>query len=130
MPRGVPGSLLFLEASFVERFSPWFQLYGEALLIHFIQFYLPLCGKIPEGRERFRDPLLFLGVYVVERFSPWFQLHGEALLIHFILSPAAAGLLGWELRGSSFFIRDFSRFGEKFCIEDFYAIIERWRSHE
>ena len=104
---------------FVGRFSPWFQLYGEALLIHFIQFYLPLCGKVPGGREFFRDPLLFLRGYVVKRFSPWFQLHGEALLIHFILSPAAAGPLGWELRGSSFFIRGFSRFGEKFCIEDF-----------
>ena len=84
---------------FAKRFSPWFQLYGEALLIHFIQFYLPLCGKIPEGRERFRDPLLF---FRGRKFSPWFQLHGEALLIHFILSPDAAGLLGWEPEGRSF----------------------------
>ena len=52
----------FWRFDFARRFSPWFQLYGEALLIHFIQFYLPLCGKVPGGRERFRDPLLFLEV--------------------------------------------------------------------
>ena len=149
-----------------RKFSPWFQLYGEALLIHSSPNFAAL-RRVPGCLRAFRDPSFFwrlrlskgflhgfssmekhcsyisfssicrfaaksrkgasvsgipsffLRVYVVERFSPWFQLHGEALLIHFILSPAAAGLLGWELRGSSFFIRDFSRFGEKFCIEDF-----------
>ena len=38
MPRAgdSPASLLFFaRVAFVGRFSPWFQLYGEALLIHF-----------------------------------------------------------------------------------------------
>ena len=132
-----------------RKFSPWFQLHGEALLIHSSPNFAAL-RRVPEGRGAFRDPSFFwrfgsskgflhgfssmekhcsyisfssicraaaksregasvsgtpsffrrLGL--VGKFSPWFQLHGEALLIHFILSPAAAGLLGWEPEGRSF----------------------------
>ena len=45
----------------VKKFSPWFQLYGEALLIHFIQSYVsPLCGESRKPRG-FRDPSFFFG---------------------------------------------------------------------
>ena len=41
-PGGSPASLLF----FVKRFSPWFQLYGETLLIHF--YLRRVCGGPPK----------------------------------------------------------------------------------
>ena len=49
MPRagGFPASLLFFaRVAFVGRFSPWFQLYGEALLIHF--YLRRFCGGPPK----------------------------------------------------------------------------------
>ena len=65
----VRGKELFLV---VKKFSPWFQLYGEALLIHFIQSYVsPLCGESRKPRG-FRDPsFLFRRVVKTEGF-----LHG------------------------------------------------------
>ena len=49
MPRAgdSPASLLFFaRVAFVGRFSPWFQLYGEALLIHF--YLRRVCGGPPK----------------------------------------------------------------------------------
>ena len=61
MPRagGFPASLLFFERGRIAnviRFSPWFQLYGEALLIH---FFFPI-GLVPGvGPRAPGTPLLF-----------------------------------------------------------------------
>ena len=44
----------------VKKFSPWFQLYGEALLIHFIQSYVsPLCGESRNASGRSGIPPFF-----------------------------------------------------------------------
>ena len=41
-----PPSSFFARVAFVGRFSPWFQLYGEALLIHF--YLRRFCGGPPK----------------------------------------------------------------------------------
>ncbi len=88
----------------VKKFSPWFQLYGEALLIHFIQFYLPLCGKVPGGREFSRDPLLFFGGTVKSKgfLHGFSSMEKHCSYIHFF-RRLRRGSLGEEPGGSSFF---------------------------
>ena len=115
---------------FVGRFSPWFQLYGEALLIHFIQFYVPHCGKVPGGRERFRDPLLFFGgLASSESFLHGFSSMEKHCSYISFFRRLRRGSLGGNLRGVLFSYGVFRFFGEELCIA-FNFIIERWRFHE